>query len=160
MNSHFELTSKRPDLDITAVNPTGKRWRDTDGIEVEIGLFYRLHDDPSDSWKAVPNTITLTRILRSRDSPASAFAEKEADFGRATLWVSADDNDLFQSGRRYEFQLRSQCYKKTLVVTIVRLEKLAQGLVSVWLILRDRESCRGKPLSFWINQPSAFPYAA
>ena len=111
MNSHFELTSKRPDLDITAVNPTGKRWRDTDGIEVEIGLFYRLHDDPSDSWKAVPNTITLTRILRSRDSPASAFAEKEDDSGRATLWVSADDNDLFRSGRRYEFELRSQCYK-------------------------------------------------
>ena len=57
----------------------------------------------------MPNT--MLRTLRSRDSPASAFAEKEDDFGRDRLWVSVHDNDLFRSGRRYEFQLRSQYYK-------------------------------------------------
>lgn len=109
MDSYFEITSGSPDLQLTAVNPTGTRWREYKGIKAEIVLWYRLHDTPTDPWTMISDD--KLRKLKSRDSSSLTFADMEDDYGSASLWLSADDNDLFQNGRVYEFELRAQCYK-------------------------------------------------
>eukprot|EP00984_Skeletonema_dohrnii_P030152 scaffold21373_cov72-Skeletonema_dohrnii-CCMP3373.AAC.1 len=110
MDSYFEITSGSPDLQLTAVNPTGTRWNEYEGMRTDIDLWYRLHDTPTDPWKVIPHN--LMRLSKTRDSASSTgFADKEDKSGSASLWLSADENNLFQNGRVYEFELRALCYK-------------------------------------------------
>jgi len=62
----------------------------------------------TESWREIPG-FSL-RSLQDRGSSRGTFVEKEDSLGSATLWLSADDNDIFRNnGIQYEFELRSQC---------------------------------------------------
>ena len=109
MDSYFEITSRSPDPQLTAVNTTGPRWLDYKGIKTDVVLCYCLHDTPTDLWTMISDD--KLRTLKSRDSNSLTFDDKKDNFGPASLWISADDNDLFQNGHIYEFEMQAQCYK-------------------------------------------------
>lgn len=110
MDGKFSFTSEDPNLDLTAVNPTGTRWRDNDDVKVEVTLWFRQADQITDPWQKLPDTVLRKkRDSVDRSSDSSTFADEEDSFGSATLWLSADDNEIFRNGVRYEFELRSQC---------------------------------------------------
>lgn len=107
MDGKIQITTEERDLSVTAVNPTGTRWREYDDITVEVSLWYREYDSITEPWKKVPDSAL--RASRDRTSSFVSFVDKEDLFGSSTLWLSADNNYLFRSGVRYEFELRSQC---------------------------------------------------
>jgi hypothetical protein len=113
--SYFSITSGSPDLPVTAINPTGRPWREYDDISISVDLYFREHSDPNAGWKPVLREYLLPR--RSEDTSdwefndlvITSFVDKEDDFGKATLWLNGENNNLFVDGQLYEFELHSVC---------------------------------------------------
>jgi len=107
--SYITLTQKDPMISISAVNPTGKRWRDYDNFKVDVSLYYREHNVPTAGWKIVPER----NLLSSRvNGESTTFLDKEDSSGRSSIWISAKDNNLFVDGVMYEFYLATSCYER------------------------------------------------
>jgi hypothetical protein len=107
--SYITITQKSPSISISAVNPTGKRWRDYDDFNVDVGLYYREHNIETAYWKRVPERNLLSSRVNGQ---VTNFIDKEDSSGRASIWITAKDNNLFVDGVKYEFYVATSCYER------------------------------------------------
>jgi hypothetical protein len=113
-------------LALTAVNPAGIPWSSYNDINMNVNLYYRLHHNPTDEWKMIPEN-TLRSAKHKNSTHYSNFNDIEDTSGQATLWLSADGNDIFESGQTYEFELRSVCFESSDDMTAREVGQMRSG---------------------------------